>query len=159
MRGFFPTSAACVKCPPPQDRSPSLDLWFREKRLAGQPPPLRRAQTLKSPPNRAFYEFSLRAVKCNRCRRGVVGFHLCGLVQQEMQRRLLTVNLKVDYPKNRCASSFRQTTHSDTVCRKLSRERTSLETTQGFVKVLPVHLEAPQSRCLRVFDGFHSQPP
>src|ERR1035437_8837825 len=61
MRGYFPTSAACVKCPPPQDRSPSLDLWFREKRLAGQPPPLRRAQTLKSPPNRVFYEFSLRA--------------------------------------------------------------------------------------------------
>src|ERR1019366_430411 len=63
MRGFFPTSAACVKCPPPQDRSPSLDLRFRQKRLAGQPPPLRRAQTLKSPPNRAFYEFSRRAEK------------------------------------------------------------------------------------------------
>jgi hypothetical protein len=61
MRGFFPTSAACVKCPPPQDRSPSLDLRFRVKRLAGQPAPRRRAQTLKSPPNRAFYRFSLRA--------------------------------------------------------------------------------------------------
>src|SRR5450759_219856 len=61
MRGFFSTSAACVKCPPPQDRSPSPDLRFRQKRLAGQPPPLRRAQTLKSPPNRAFYEFSRRA--------------------------------------------------------------------------------------------------
>src|ERR1019366_9315216 len=52
---------SCVKCPLPQDRSPSLDLRFREKRLAGQPAPLRRAQTLKSPPNRAFYRFSLRA--------------------------------------------------------------------------------------------------
>src|SRR5450756_1920642 len=61
MRGFFPTSAACVKCPLPQDRSPSLDLRFRVKRLAGQPAPRRRAQTLKSPPNRAFYRFSLRA--------------------------------------------------------------------------------------------------
>ena len=61
MRGFFPTSTAYVKCPPPQDTLPSLDLGFREKRLAGQPPPRRRAQTLKSPPNRAFYEFSRRA--------------------------------------------------------------------------------------------------
>jgi hypothetical protein len=52
---------SCVKCPLPQDRSPSLDLRFREKRLAGRPAPLRRAQTLKSPPNRAFYRFSLRA--------------------------------------------------------------------------------------------------
>ena len=63
MRGFFPISAACVKCPPPPDRLPSLDLRFREKRLAGQPAPRRRAQTLKSPPNRAFYRFSLRARK------------------------------------------------------------------------------------------------
>jgi hypothetical protein len=31
--------------------------------LAGQPAPRRRAQTLKSPPNRAFYRFSLRARK------------------------------------------------------------------------------------------------
>src|ERR1035437_940300 len=62
MRGFFPTSAACVKFPPPQDRSPSLDLRFQLKRLAGQPAPRRRAQTLKSPPNRAFYRFSLRAL-------------------------------------------------------------------------------------------------
>ena len=45
----------------PQDRSPSLDLRFREKRLAGQPAPRRRAQALKSPPNRALHEFSLRA--------------------------------------------------------------------------------------------------
>ena len=36
-------------------------LRFREKRLASQPPPSRRAQALKSPPNRVFYEFSLRA--------------------------------------------------------------------------------------------------
>jgi len=72
MRGFFPTSAACVKCPPPQDRSPSLDLRFRVKRLAGQPAPRRRAQTLKSPPNRAFYRFSLRALlsRSRRRRRG-----------------------------------------------------------------------------------------
>src|ERR1035441_2150431 len=61
MRGFFPISAACVKCPPLQDRSPSLDLRFREKRLAGEPLLRRQAQTLKSPPNRAFYRFSLRA--------------------------------------------------------------------------------------------------
>src|ERR1035437_4582777 len=61
MRGLFPTSAACVKCPPPQDRSPSLDLRFREKRLPGEPLLRRQAQTLKSPPNRAFYEFSRRA--------------------------------------------------------------------------------------------------
>src|ERR1039457_5841419 len=33
---------SCVKCPLPQDRSPSLDLRFREKRLAGQPASLRR---------------------------------------------------------------------------------------------------------------------
>jgi len=63
MRGFFPISAACVKCPPPPDRSPSLDLRFRVKRLPGEPLLRRRAQTLKSPPNRAFYRFSLRAKK------------------------------------------------------------------------------------------------
>src|SRR5450759_3220369 len=61
MRGFFPISAACVKCPPPPDRSPSLDLRFREKRLPGEPLLRRQAQTLKSPPNSAFYRFSLRA--------------------------------------------------------------------------------------------------
>ena len=61
MRGFFPISAACVKCPSPPDRSPSLDLRFREKRLPGEPLLRRQAQTLKSPPNSAFYEFSLRA--------------------------------------------------------------------------------------------------
>ena len=61
MRGSSATSEACVKCPRPPDRSPSLNLRFREKRLASQPPPSRRAQALKSPPNRVFYEFSLRA--------------------------------------------------------------------------------------------------
>src|ERR1039458_2803294 len=63
MRGSSATSEACVKCPHPSDRSPPLNLRFREKRLASQPPPSRRAQALKSPPNRVFYEFSLRALK------------------------------------------------------------------------------------------------
>src|ERR1035437_5268918 len=66
MRGFFPSSAACVKCPPPQDRSPSLDLRFRVKRLAGQPAPRRRAQTLKSPPNRGFLKILAQSRKMGR---------------------------------------------------------------------------------------------
>jgi hypothetical protein len=52
-----------VKCPRPPDRSPSLNLRLREKRLENQLPPSRRPQALKSPPNRVFYEFSLRAAK------------------------------------------------------------------------------------------------
>src|ERR1035437_4610701 len=62
MRGTFAASEACVKCPRPPDRSPSLNLRLREKRLENQLPPSRRAQALKSPPNRVSYEFSLRAL-------------------------------------------------------------------------------------------------
>src|ERR1017187_6062149 len=36
-----------------------------------------------------------------------------------------------------CTSSFRRTTHSDTVCRKLSRGRTFFEITQGIRQGLP----------------------
>src|ERR1035437_4781531 len=97
-------------------------------------------------------------VKCNRCRRRVGDSHLCGLVQQEMQGRLLTLNLKVVYPGTSVLPHFVKRLIAIPFVGNCHASALRLKEPKELVKVLPVHLEAPQSRCLRVFDGFHWRP-